>query len=221
MDKFCVSHIDAGYKESLLTSSLSYSRFVSIECMTPEEYKNGGERLVIKYSFAESPFGKVIIASTGKGICSIEFTDDCIAGFNALVQKFPNAKFLHAADELQKNALFIFTKDWSSIKEIKLHLKCTDFQLKVWSELLKIPIGRLVTYRDIAVKINYPKAYRAIGTAVGKNPVACIIPCHRVILFSGELGNYHWGKTRKTAIIHWEATGLYIQNVSDRECVLL
>ena len=108
-------------------------------------------------------------------------------------------------DEVQQNALFIFTQDWSKLKEIKLHLKGTDFQLKVWETLLKIPVGGLTTYGDIAVGINNPRACRAVGTAVGENPVAFLIPCHRVIRSSGELGNYHWGEIRKTAIIGWEA----------------
>ena len=135
----------------------------------------------------------------------MEFADDHDAAFNSLRKKFPNAKFTSIVDEVQQNALFIFTQDWSKLKEIKLHLKGTDFQLKVWETLLKIPVGGLTTYGDIAVGINNPRACRAVGTAVGENPVAFLIPCHRVIRSSGELGNYHWGEIRKTAIIGWEA----------------
>ena len=113
--------------------------------------------------------------------------------------------FIASTDKVQQNALFIFTQDWSKLKEIKLHLKGTDFQLKVWETLLKIPVGGLTTYGDIAVGINNPRACRAVGTAVGENPVAFLIPCHRVIRASGELGNYHWGEIRKTAMIGWEA----------------
>ena len=108
-------------------------------------------------------------------------------------------------DELQQNALFIFTQDWNRLKEIKLHLKGTDFQIKVWNALLKIPAGSLATYADVAARINNPKACRAVGTAIGENPVAFLIPCHRVIRSSGEFGNYHWGEVRKTAMIGWEA----------------
>ena len=106
---------------------------------------------------------------------------------------------------MQQNALSIFTQDWRKLKDIKLHLKGTDFQLKVWETLLKIPVGGLTTYGDIAAGINNPRACRAVGTAVGENPVAFLIPCHRVIRASGELGNYHWGEIRKSAMIGWEA----------------
>ena len=167
--------------------------------MTPGEYKNGGENLAIHYSFAESPFGEIFVASTDKGICCLEFTDNHPVSIDNLKRKFPNAKYKQIVDELQQNALFIFTQDWSKLKEIKLHLKGTDFQLKVWEALLKIPMGGLTTYGDIAAGINHPKACRAVGTAVGENPVALLIPCHRVIRSTGELGNYHWGDVRKSA----------------------
>jgi AraC family transcriptional regulator of adaptative response/methylated-DNA-[protein]-cysteine methyltransferase len=108
-------------------------------------------------------------------------------------------------DRPQQNALFIFTKDWEKLNQIKLHLKGTDFQLKVWETLLKIPKGGLTTYGTIANHIHKPKASRAVGTAIGSNPVAFLIPCHRVIQSTGDLGQYHWGSTRKTAIIGWEA----------------
>ena len=152
-----------------------------------------------------SPFGELFIASTNKGICCLEFADDHDAAFHSLLKKFPNATFTPAVDEMQQNALSIFTQDWRKLKDIKLHLKGTDFQLKVWETLLKIPVAGLTTYGDIAAGINNPKACRAVGTAVGENPVAFLIPCHRVIRSSGELGNYHWGEIRKTAIIGWEA----------------
>lgn len=200
-----ISLLDAAYEVGLSGTSRLYDLFVNIEGMTPGEYKNGGENLAINYSFAETPFGEIIVASTGKGICCMEFIDDHAASLNALVEKFPNAKFTQIEDELQQNALFIFTQDWSRLKEIKLHLKGTDFQIKVWNALLKVPMGKLTTYGDIAMKINNPKAYRAVGTAIGENPVAFLIPCHRVIRSSGEFGNYHWGEVRKTAIIGWEA----------------
>jgi AraC family transcriptional regulator of adaptative response/methylated-DNA-[protein]-cysteine methyltransferase len=107
---------------------------------------------------------------------------------------------------MQQNALFIFQNDWSKLPEIKLHLKGTDFQLKVWENLLKIPMGSLSTYGNLAEKIGNPNASRAVGTATGNNPVAYLIPCHRVIQSTGNLGGYRWGNTRKTAIIGWEAS---------------
>jgi AraC family transcriptional regulator of adaptative response/methylated-DNA-[protein]-cysteine methyltransferase len=126
-------------------------------------------------------------------------------GFEGLRKHFPNAHFKQVLDLSQQNALYIFTHDWSKLDQIKLHLKGTDFQLKVWETLLKIPMGALSTYGTIANKIEKPLSSRAVGTAIGSNPIAFLIPCHRVIQSSGLLGGYMWGNTRKTAIIGWEA----------------
>lgn len=178
--------------------------FVSIEGMTPAEYKNGGNKLSINYSFAESPFGSLIVASTPKGVCHLAFNDDETNALNDLKQRYPNAAFQRKLDLLQQNALFIFQNDWSKLSEIKLHLKGTDFQLKVWETLLKIPMGQLSTYGNIAKQIGNPNASRTVGTAIGCNPVAFLIPCHRVIRSTGNVGGYMWGSTRKTAIIGWE-----------------
>ncbi|MNE65442.1 Bifunctional transcriptional activator/DNA repair enzyme Ada [compost metagenome] len=172
--------------------------------MTPAEYKNGGKNLTINYSFAESPFGSLIVASTPKGVCYMAFQQEEAQALNDLKNKFPNAVFQQKLDLLQQNALFIFQNDWSRLSEIKLHLKGTDFQLKVWESLLKIPMGKLATYGSVASQIGNPNASRAVGTAIGSNPVAFLIPCHRVIQSSGVLGGYMWGTTRKTAIIGWE-----------------
>lgn len=179
--------------------------FITIEGMTPGEYKNGGENLHIHYSFATTPFGDMLIASTPKGICCMEFADDHTESIHSLQKKFPCAQFSQKCDAMQQNALFIFRQDWNKPNEIKLHLKGTEFQMKVWEALLKIPTGGMTTYGDIAAYIENPKACRAVGTAVGDNPVALLIPCHRVIRATGEIGNYHWGEIRKTAIIGWEA----------------
>ncbi|NDV43817.1 methylated-DNA--[protein]-cysteine S-methyltransferase [Flagellimonas sediminis] len=179
--------------------------FVGIEGMTPGEFKNGGENLFINYSFAESPFGKMIVASTEKGICHMSFMEDAQLAFNELKSRFPNAHYQQLLDKHQQDGLFIFQHDWSKLDQIKLHLNGTPFQLKVWETLLKIPMGSLVTYGDIAQKIEKPNASRAVGTAIGNNPVAFLIPCHRVIQSTGKIGGYMWGNTRKTAIIGWEA----------------
>src|SRR5690606_24970701 len=179
--------------------------FVKIEGMTPAEYKNGGRNLTIHYSFAESPFGNLIVASTTKGVCHMAFGDDQKMALDDLVGKFPNATFQQRVDQLQEAALAIFRKDWTGLSTVKLHLKGTDFQLKVWECLLKIPMGRLSTYSEIAKRIGHEKAGRAVGTAIGSNPVAFLIPCHRVIQSSGALGGYRWGLTRKSAMIGWES----------------
>lgn len=132
------------------------------------------------------------------------FNDDEEKALEDLKAKFPNATFQRKLDMLQQNALFIFQHDWSKLHQIKLHLKGTDFQVKVWETLLKIPMGQLSTYGSIAQRIGNPNASRAVGTAIGSNPVAFLIPCHRVIQSNGNIGDYMWGNTRKTAIIGWE-----------------
>jgi AraC family transcriptional regulator, regulatory protein of adaptative response / methylated-DNA-[protein]-cysteine methyltransferase len=180
--------------------------FVKVEGMTPGEYKNGGAALHINYSFADSPFGKVIVASTTKGICHMAFVDEGEEkALKLLKANYPNAAYSQLVDVIQQNALFIFTQDWSKLQEIKLHLKGTDFQIKVWETLLKVPAGMLTSYAALAKKAGSENAHRAVGTAVASNPVAFLIPCHRVIKSTGEVGQYHWGPTRKNAIIGWEA----------------
>lgn len=195
---------ETAFETGLSGTSRLHDLFVNIEGMTPAEYKNGGKNLEINYSFAESPFGNIIVASTQKGVCFMAFAEDEATGFQDLKNKFPNAAFSRKLDLAQQNALFIFQNDWSKLSEIKLHLKGTDFQLKVWETLLKIPMGQLSTYGSIAQQIQKPNASRAVGTAIGSNPVAFLIPCHRVIQSSGVFGGYMWGNTRKTAIIGWE-----------------
>ena len=195
---------DTTFETGLSSTSRLHDLFVTIEGMTPSEYKNGGKNLEIEYSFSGSPFGNIIIASTEKGICHIAFEKDKAIALEHLKNKFPNAAFRLQTNQLQQNALQIFRSDWSRLPEIKLHLKGTDFQLKVWETLLKIPLGELSTYGKLADKIGNPNASRAVGTAVGKNPIAFLIPCHRVIQSTGRFDGYHWGTTRKTAIIGWE-----------------
>lgn len=195
---------DAAYETGLSSTSRLHDLFVSIEGMTPAEYQNGGKNLQINYSFAESPFGSLIIASTSKGVCHMAFQEDEPQALDELRTRFPHAALQQKLDLYQQNALFIFQNDWSRLPEIKLHLKGTDFQLKVWESLLKIPMGKLATYGGVAEQIGNPNASRAVGTAIGSNPVAFLIPCHRVIQSSGVLGGYMWGTTRKTAIIGWE-----------------
>ncbi len=195
---------ETAYETCLSGTSRLHDLFINIEGMTPAEYKNGGKSLVINYSFAESPFGNLIVASTMKGVCYMAFKDNEEQGLEDLKMKFPNALFNRKLDLLQQNTLFIFQNDWSKLAEIKLHLKGTDFQLKVWETLLKIPMGQLSTYGSVAKKVEAPNASRAVGTAIGGNPVAFLIPCHRVIQSSGTFGGYMWGNTRKAAIIGWE-----------------
>ncbi len=200
---------DTTFETGLSSTSRLHDLFVRIEGMTPAEYRHGGASLHINYSFVESPFGSLIVASTAKGVCYMGFDDDEARAVDSLVAKFPNAAFRRELDLLQQSALFIFQHDWSKLNEVKLHLKGTAFQLKVWESLLKIPLGKLTTYGGVAGQIGSPYASRAVGTAIGSNPVAFLIPCHRVIQSSGAIGGYRWGATRKTAIIGWEGAKTY------------
>ena len=203
---------DAAFDTGLSGTSRLHDLFINIEGMTPAEYKNGGKNLFINYSFAESPFGNIIVVSTIKGICHLAFFEEERKAFEALEDHFPNAHFMQMVDLIQQNTSYIFRYDWDKLSEIKLHLKGTDFQLKVWQTLLKIPIGQLSTYGAIAEQIDNSKASRAVGTAIGKNLVAFLIPCHWVIQSTGSFGGYMWGATRKAAIIGWEAAKVYRAN---------
>lgn len=196
---------DTAFETGLSGTGRLHDLFINIEGMTPGDYKNGGENLVINYSFADTPFGTILAASTTKGICHIAFADDRDNDLAVLKAKFPNAVYQQKVDAAQQNVLYIFTHDWSRLSEVKLHLKGTPFQLKVWETLLKIRSGQLTTYGTIAKSVGLPTASRAVGTAIGANPVAFLIPCHRIIQSTGVLGQYHWGSTRKQAIIGWEA----------------
>jgi len=192
------------------STSRLHDLFVNIEGMTPAEYKNGGKNLKINYSFAESKFGKLIVASTSKGVCYMAFEEDeAVAKIN-LMKRFPSAEFIQQTDDLQKKAWSIFSQDFKNLETIKLHLKGTDFQLKVWESLLKIPMGKLSTYGNLAEEIGNSKASRAVGTAIGSNPVAFLIPCHRVIQSTGKIGGYMWGSERKQMIIGWESAKIYL-----------
>lgn len=200
---------DVSFETGLSGTGRLHDLFISIEGMTPGEYKKGGEQLHINYSFAESPFGNIIVASTSKGICHLAFADDERKALSELKVLFPHASFKQVVDTIQQNALFIFTQDWKNLSHIKLHLKGTAFQLKVWEALLKVPAGGLTTYAAIASSVGNANASRAVGSAVGDNPVAFLIPCHRVIKSTGIIGQYHWGSNRKTAMIGWESAKVY------------
>lgn len=200
-----VTVFDAAFEAGLSGTGRLHDLFINIESMTPGEYRNGGKALHINYSFAESPFGNILVASTPKGICHMAFADDPQQALQELTTQFPHAQFTQMVDLIQQNTLYLFTQDWSRLSEIKLHLKGTEFQLKVWEALLKIPLGNLTTYSQLADAVQNPKAARAVGSAVAQNPVAFLIPCHRVIKATGDTGQYHWGSTRKSAMIGWEA----------------
>lgn len=194
--------MDTAFETGLSGTGRLHDLFIHIEGMTPGEYKNGGAALSIQYAFAETQFGPVIIASTHRGVCYMAFYVEEAAALEELKRKFPGAALSPATDAHQQEALKVFS---GAPAQVKLHLKGTPFQLKVWEALLKIPPGQLSSYNLLAQQIAHHKASRAVGSAVGDNPVAYIIPCHRVIQSSGIIGQYHWGSVRKASMIGWEA----------------
>jgi len=196
--------------ETALRTGLSgggrlHDLFVRIEGMTPGEYKNAGVGVRIQYCFYSSPFGDLLIGSTEKGICYLAFVEEYEEGLNGLKKRFQSARLEEGKSRFEEQALTFFTRMDPHTEVIPLHLKGTPFQLKVWEALLKIPEGKLQTYGHIAKDIGLEGASRAVGTAIGANPIACIIPCHRVIRQSGVIGGYRWGSDRKSALIGWEA----------------
>lgn len=175
---------------------------ISIDYLSPDAGMAKGRGLSINYSYAETAFGNVLVASTDKGVCFLAFSDESGVALKELKEHYPLADYYIQSDELQSQAIKALASD---LKEpVKLCLTGTSFQLEVWKELLKIPVGTLTTYAAIAQALNKPKACRAVGSAVGANPVAILIPCHRVVRSTGALGGYHWGLPRKERLIQWE-----------------
>ncbi len=195
---------DVSMDSGLSGTSRLHDLFVTVEAMTPGEYKNQGKDLTIYYSYPDTIFGPACVASTNKGICYLAFGDIATA-YKELVEMFPRAHFIHQQQTIHQEAIAFLKNPTKALNPLQLHIKGTDFQLKVWDALLKIPLANLTTYGSISKHLNNPNANRAVGTAVGSNPVSFIIPCHRVIRSSGELGGYHWGLNLKVAMIGWEA----------------
>lgn len=194
------------FETGLSGTSRLHDLFIQIEGMTPGEYQLGGKNLRIYYSRAETIFGNILIGSTDKGICHISFMEHAAEPSEKdIMTRFPAATLEQKTDLHQQQALKMFRDDWSDLDRIKLHLKGTPFQIKVWNALLQIPMGSLKSYKGIASELGDTNASRAVGTAIGNNPVAFLIPCHRVITSSGSLGGYHWGIDRKSAMIGREA----------------
>jgi AraC family transcriptional regulator, regulatory protein of adaptative response / methylated-DNA-[protein]-cysteine methyltransferase len=188
----------------LSSTSRLHDMFVNLEGMTPAEYKNEAANLAINYGFYETTFGNIIVANTQKGICYIAFCDSKKEAFALLKNKFNKAIITEMQHKMQVQIIQLFENKFTGKEKINLHVKGTAFQIKVWEALLTIPLGQLTTYGNIANKIENPKASRAVGTAIGDNPIAYIIPCHRVIQSTGIFGGYMWGPKRKTAMIGWE-----------------
>ncbi|MEG1555130.1 MAG: methylated-DNA--[protein]-cysteine S-methyltransferase [Bacteroidales bacterium] len=178
----------------------SHHSMIKIIPMTREDYENQP----VSYSCFATPCGNIMIASTSKGICYLGFSDTNNRALQDLQQRFPKVSLCNTITRKQEDAIRFFTDDWNRLDPIILHVKGTSFQLNVWEELLKIPIGNLVTYQDIAQKVEKSKAFRAVGSAIGKNPVSILIPCHRVICSSGKLGGFYWGINQKISLLQNE-----------------
>jgi AraC family transcriptional regulator of adaptative response/methylated-DNA-[protein]-cysteine methyltransferase len=180
-----------------------------IENMSPSETEDGGKNLSVNYYFSDTIFGKIIIASTTKGVCFLAFSDEeNEEALNKLKQRFPNATYTEAEDEYQHAALSVFGNKTGDASHVQLHVKGTPFQIQVWNKLLKIPLGGLMSYSSLTAD---PKFSHALGAAVGANPIAYVIPCHRAVRATGVFGEYHWGSYRKAALISWEAARLNLK----------
>lgn len=198
--------IDVAYESGLSSMSRLHDLFVNMEAVTPGEFRKRGEALTIRYGFHPSPFGQCFIAVTGKGICSLEFignaaSDEAVA---ELKKRWEYAQIIQDQKATKDYLDKIFS---DRIRESRptLQVKGTNFQIKVWEALLKIPQGAVVSYEALAASIGRPKAVRAVANAVGHNPIAFLIPCHRVIRKTGAIGGYHWGIGKKIAILLWES----------------
>ncbi len=198
------SVLDAAYEAGLSGPGRLHDLTVNIYAMTPGEVKTQGDGLTISTGFHDTPFGEALIGITERGVCALNFvTDGHPAALDALRAEWPAAEFRADQAATQRVIEQIFGEDGQP--SISLLLKGTNFQVRVWEALLRIPAGGLVTYGDIAAQIGQPSASRAVGTAVGQNPIAYLIPCHRVINRTGAFGSYRWQPARKKAIIGWEA----------------
>lgn len=191
----------------LSSGSRLYDHFVQLEAVTPGEYKQRGAGLVIDHGVHDTPFGQAFVALTPRGVCNFSFLDDRApqTPLATLAQSWPEAELREAPSRTQGVIHTMFDGSKTPDRPISLHVSGTNFQISVWRALLQIPPAKVVSYAQVASAVGNPKAARAVGLAVGANPVALMIPCHRVIQQNGRLGGYHWGETRKQAIHAWEA----------------
>jgi AraC family transcriptional regulator of adaptative response/methylated-DNA-[protein]-cysteine methyltransferase len=202
------SVLDASYEVGLSGPGRLHDLFVTHEAMSPGEWKTGGEGLTIRYGFHYSPFGTALIMATDRGLAGLAFGDagEEQKSMADMTSRWPKANYVEDKEGTGTIAQRIFDpKQWRAERPLRVILIGTDFQVRIWETLLTIPMGRAVTYSDIASKIMKPNASRAVGAAVGRNPISFVVPCHRVVGKTGELTGYHWGITRKRAMLGWEA----------------
>ncbi|EMO2224960.1 methylated-DNA--[protein]-cysteine S-methyltransferase [Acinetobacter baumannii] len=200
------SLLDAALNTGLSGTGRLHDLFIQLEGMTPGEYKQQGDGVELNYSVETSPFGDLLVVSSDKGICSVRFVDHSENIQEIVKQYFPKAQLKNHSPIWHQQIAQWFRQDFSEHlqQKLPLNLAGTPFQLQVWEALLTIPEGQLRTYQDIAEQIGKPKAVRAVATAIGQNPIAYLIPCHRVIRATGMVGEYHWQKGRKLALLAWE-----------------
>ena len=181
--------------------------FVRWEAMSPGDFARGGEGLTITWGWVDSPFGPALLMATGKGICGIGFAAETgrEAAMADMRSRWPKATYIEDREAIQPYAEQAFPREGSNNAPAQLYLIGAPFQIKVWEALMRIPTGHVTTYSDIATAIGHPKAVRAVGTAVGRNPISWLIPCHRALRKSGGLGGYHWGLPVKRTMLAWEA----------------
>jgi len=202
------SVLDTAYEVGLSGPGRLHDLFVTHEAMSPGEWKAGGEGLTISYGFHPSPFGMALVMITPRGLAGLALADAGKerAALRDMKSRWPKAKYVEDFAATAPTARRIFDAAlWRKDQPLRVVLIGTDFEVRVWEKLLDIPMGQLTTYSDLAAKAGNPKAARAVGAAVGKNPICFVVPCHRVIGKSGELTGYHWGLTRKRAMLGWEA----------------
>jgi AraC family transcriptional regulator of adaptative response/methylated-DNA-[protein]-cysteine methyltransferase len=202
------SVLDASFEVGLSGPGRLHDLFVTHEAMSPGEWKSGGAGLTISYGFHPSPFGTALVMATERGLAGLAFADanEEQAALADMAGRWPQASIVEDHARTAPLAQRIFdSKLWRAERPLRVVLIGTDFEVRVWETLLRIPLGRAVTYSDIATKIRAPKAARAVGAAVGKNPISFVVPCHRALGKNGDLTGYHWGLTRKRAMLGWEA----------------
>ncbi len=199
--------LDASYDVGLSGPGRLHDLFVSCEAVTPGEFKSRGLGLTIRCGFHPTPFGEALLAATARGICALSFVEPGARTgvLGRLKDEWRNADLVEDEESTAPLVEAIFTDAPKARAPLSLYLRGTNFQVKVWEALLRIPPGAAATYEQIARSLGAPNATRAVGSAVGRNPVAFLIPCHRVIRKSGEMGGYHWGVPRKRMILAWES----------------
>jgi len=200
--------LDASYELGLSGPGRLHDLFVTHEAMSPGDFKAGGAGLEIQYGYHPSPFGIALVMATDRGLCGLAFADpgEEAAALEDMARRWPGARLMADQEATKGYVERVFSPEqWRADQPLRIVMIGTDFQVRVWEALLRIPLGQASTYSDVARAIGKPSASRAVGAAVGRNPISFVVPCHRALGKSGQLTGYHWGITRKRAMLGWEA----------------